>query len=163
MLRRVELKDAKAITAIYNEYVLNSVTTFDMLPAREEDMRSRIAEITVYYPFFVYEAEDGEIAGYCYAHPWKQKAAYSHTLETTIYLAPGYVGKGIGKQLMKALIEECRRDGYHALIACITEANEASSALHLSLGFKQVSHFEKVGLKFGRWLDVMDYELLLMP
>lgn len=163
MLRRVELKDAKAITAIYNEYVVHSVTTFDTKPVREEDMRWRIAEIAAHFPYFVYEEEGGEIVGYCYAHPWKQKAAYSHTLETTIYLAPGYVGKGIGKQLMKALIEECRRDGYHALIACITEANEASSALHLSLGFKQVSHFEKVGLKFGRWLDVMDYELLLVP
>lgn len=163
MLRRVELRDAKAITAIYNEYVLNSVTTFDTLPVREEDMRSRIAEITAYYPFFVYEAESGQIVGYCYAHPWKQRPAYSHTLETTIYLASEYVGKGIGKALMKALIEECQRDGCHALIACITEGNEASDALHLSLGFKQVSHFEKVGLKFGRWLDVMDYELLLEP
>ena len=58
-------------------------------------------------------------------------------------------------------IEECRRDGYHALIACITEGNAASDALHLRLGFKRVSRFEKVGLKFGRWLDVVDYELLL--
>jgi len=52
-------------------------------------------------------------------------------------------------------------EGYHALIACITEGNDASNSLHLGLGFKQVSHFEKVGMKFGRWLDVLDFELLL--
>lgn len=56
---------------------------------------------------------------------------------------------------MTILIEECRRSGYHALIACITEGNEVSNSLHTGLGFKQVSCFEKVGLKFGRWLDVV--------
>ena len=162
MIRRVELQDAKAITTIYNEYVRHSVATFETEPLHEEEMRSRIAAIAARFPYFVYE-EEGEIVGYCYAHPWKEKAAYAHTLETTVYLSPGQVGRGIGKLLMKRLIEECRRDGYHALVACITEANEASNALHLGLGFKQVSHFEKVGLKFGRWLDVMDYELLLFP
>ena len=80
---------------------------------------------------------------------WKERAAYRHTLETTVYLAPGYEGKGIGRELMERLIEECRRDGYRALIACVTEGNVVSDALHLRLGFKKVSHFKKVGLKFG--------------
>lgn len=161
MIRRVKLQDAKAITTIYNEYVEHSVATFDTEPLREEDMRSRIAEIAARFPYFVYE-EDGRVTGYCYAHLWKERDAYKHTLETTVYMAPGYLGKGIGKMLMQRLIEECKREGYHALIACITEGNAASDSLHLGLGFKQVSHFEKVGLKFGRWLDVVDYELLLI-
>lgn len=162
MIRRVKLQDAKAITTIYNEYVEHSVVTFDTEPLREEDMRSRIAEIAARFPYFVYE-EDGRVTGYCYAHLWKERDAYKHTLETTVYMAPGYLGKGIGKMLMQRLIEECKREGYHALVACITEGNAASDSLHLGLGFKQVSHFEKVGLKFGRWLDVVDYELLLIP
>lgn len=162
MIRRVKLEDAKAITTIYNEYVEHSVVTFDTEPLREEDMRSRIAEIAARFPYFVYE-EDGRVTGYCYAHLWKERDAYKHTLETTVYMAPGYLGKGIGKMLMQRLIEECKREGYHALVACITEGNAASDSLHLGLGFKQVSHFEKVGLKFGRWLDVVDYELLLIP
>lgn len=161
MIRRVKLQDAKAITTIYNEYVEHSVSTFDTEPLREEDMRSRIAEIAARFPYFVYE-EDGRVTGYCYAHLWKERDAYKHTLETTVYMAPGYLGKGIGKMLMQRLIEECKREGCHALIACITEGNAASDSLHLGLGFKQVSHFEKVGLKFGRWLDVVDYELLLI-
>ena len=152
MIRQVELQDAKAITNIYNEYVLHSVATFDTEPVQEEEMRARIAEISSRFPYFVYE-EDKEITGYCYAH----------TLETTVYLSPGHTGKGIGMLLMQRLIEACRENGYRALIACITEGNEASNILHERLGFKQVSHFTKVGLKFDRWLDVADYELLLFP
>jgi hypothetical protein len=72
MIRRVELQDAKAITAIYNEYVAHSVVIFDIEPVREEDMRFRIAEISAHYPYFVYES-DGKVMGYCYAHPWKQR------------------------------------------------------------------------------------------
>ncbi len=160
MIRTVGLQDAKAIADIYNEYVVNSVITFDTESVSEEEMQAHIAELSAGYPYLVYEVE-GEIAGYCYAHVWKTKAAYRHTLETTVYLSPRYRGRGIGKELMQRLIEECRRAGFHALIACITEGNEASVALHLKLGFKQVSHFEEVGMKFNRKLDVYDYELIL--
>ena len=73
MIRRVELQDAKAIAAIYNEYVIHSVVTFDIEPVREEDMRGRIAGISAHYPYFVCES-DGKVVGYCYAHPWKQDA-----------------------------------------------------------------------------------------
>ena len=131
MIRRVELQDAKAITTIYNEYVGHSVATFETEPLREEDMRNRIAGIAVRFPYFVYE-EEGKVVGYCYAHLWKERAAYRHTLETTVYLAPGYEGKGIGRELMERLIEECRRDGYRALIACVTEGNVVSDALPVS-------------------------------
>ena len=160
MIRPVRLEDAGAIADIYNEYVMHSVVTFETEPLQEAEMRSRITDISADYPYFVYEAE-GEVVGYCYAHAWKKRAAYKYTLETTVYLSPLHTGKGIGKQLMTTLIEECRRSGYHALIACITEGNEVSNSLHTGLGFKQVSCFEKVGLKFGRWLDVVDYELLI--
>ena len=78
MIRRVELQDAKAITTIYNEYVRHSVATFETEPLREEDMRNRIAGIAVRFPYFVYE-EEGKVVGYCYAHLWKERAAYRHT------------------------------------------------------------------------------------
>ncbi|WP_455674592.1 N-acetyltransferase family protein [Phocaeicola sp.] len=160
MIRRVKLQDAKAVTAIYNEYIMHSTVTFETEPLREEDMRGRMAEISASFPYFVYE-EEGKVVGYCYAHGWKQRSAYRNTLETTVYIHAGHQGKGIGKALMEKLIGECRREGYHALIACLTEPNEASTALHAALGFQKVSHFKEVGLKFGRWLDVSDYELLL--
>lgn len=160
MIRQMEFHDAEAVAAIYNEYVENSVATFDTEPVDEGDMGLWIFDIASSFPCFVYE-EDDEILGYCYAQPWNERDAYRYTLETTVYVARGREGKGIGEALMRKLIEECRRDGYHALIACITEGNAASDALHVKLGFKRVAHFKEVGLKFERWLDVADYELLL--
>ena len=152
MIRRVELRDSKTIADIYNEYVIHSVATFETKPLKEGEMRSRIIEIFKNFPYWVYEVDD-RVVGYFFANPWKQRA---------VYVSPDYVGKGIGKALMRKLIEECRKSGYHALIACITSGNEVSDSLHLKLGFKQVSFFEQVGLKFGRWLDVADYQLLLI-
>ena len=76
-------------------------------------------------------------------------------------MAPSHTGKVIGKELMLHLIEECRRYGLHALIACITEGNEASYALHEKLGFEKVSYFRGVGRKFGKRLGIVEYELIL--
>lgn len=160
MIRKVKPTDASAIVAIYNEYIVGSVISFETESLTEEAMRRRIEDIADRFPYLVWE-ENGEIAGYCYAHPWKERAAYGLTLETTIYLAPQYKRRGIGLRLMTALIDECRAAGFRTLIACITGGNEDSIALHRRLGFRQVSCFEKVGMKFGRELDVIDMELLL--
>lgn len=160
MIRPVTLQDAPDIVAIYNEYIAHSTITFDMNPLTVQEMQQRISEISQRYPYFVYE-EDGIVEGYCYAHAWKEKEAYNRTLETTVYLSPAFTGKGIGRQLMQRLTDECRRCGVHALIACITSENTASCHFHAALGFRQVSSFKEVGMKFGRWLDVDDYELIL--
>lgn len=162
MIRKVIPADSEAIAGIYNGYVKNSTATFETEPVSVEVMRRRISDIVSFCPYLVYEA-DGKIAGYCYAHAWKERAAYGKTLETTIYISEEYRGMGIGRKLMAELVEECRKRDCHALIACITAENEESRTFHLKLGFKQVSLFEKVGVKFGRRLDVADYELLLKP
>ena len=119
MIREVRPEDTGSITAIYNEYVAHSVITFETEPVREEEMRSRITGIVSHFPYFVYETE-GKIAGYCYAHAWKERAAYRYTAETTVYLSPAYTGRGIGTLLMQKLIEESRNKNYRALIACIS-------------------------------------------
>lgn len=160
MIRKAILEDAKAIVDIYNGYVINSVATFETEPLTEAAMRMRMEQMIPQFPYFV-DVEDGRVAGYCYAHLWKEREAYRHTLETTVYLAPGFIGKGIGRALMEHLIAACRKSDYRVLIACITAGNEASNVLHEKLGFEQVSHFVKVGRKFDRWLDVVDYELQL--
>ena len=160
MIREVRPDDAAQIAGIYNRYILETTISFETQPLSAEDMRIRIEEISSYFPYFVAE-NNGKLTGYCYAHPWKERAAYCKTLETTIYLASEAKGKGLGTRLMTQLIKECRNRGYHALIACITAENEESCQFHERLGFKKVSHFEQVGQKFGRWLDVADYELML--
>lgn len=160
MIRPVVLADAAAIAAIYNEYVLNTTITFEIEPVSVEEMSSRIAGFSVKYPYLVYE-EGGEVLGYAYAHRWKERAAYAQTLETTIYLRSDARNRGIGRLLMARLIDDCRQWGAHALIACITEGNLASVALHQRMGFQQVACFHQVGRKFDQWLGVSDYELVL--
>lgn len=160
IIRQVTREDIAAITEIYNHYILHSTATFEMEAISETDMWERVLSISPSYPYLVCEA-DGITAGYAYAHPWRERAAYRHTLETTIYLSPHLTGRGFGRLLMQYLISECRSAGYKALIACITGENETSRTFHRRLGFKQASHFKGVGRKFGRWLDVTDYELLL--
>lgn len=160
MIRRVKPSDAKAIVEIYNDYILNTTISFEKEPLTVEQMRRRIEEISAHCPYIVWE-EDGKIAGYCYAHPWKERAAYHNTLETTIYLSPQYFHKGIGTKLMNCLIEDCRKMGFRVLIACITANNEISIEMHRRLGFKKVSHFNQVGEKLGQLLDVIDMQLTL--
>lgn len=160
MIRNVNTDDAAAINSIYNEYILNSVASFETELLSEEQMNDRINDISGRFPYMVYE-DNGKILGYCYAHPWKERAAYAGTWETTVYVAPDSLRNGIGETLMKRLIEECRMAGIHSLIACITGSNTPSIRLHEKLGFSKVSYFPEVGQKFGRLLDVTDYQLIL--
>lgn len=160
MIRKVLPQDTEAIANIYNEYVTKSVVTFETIPLTVNEMGKRIDDLSKEYPYFIYEL-DGEIIGYCYAHAWKARAAYKNTLETTVYISAKHKSKGIGTQLMNTLISHCKELGYHTLIACITAGNDESNRLHSRLGFKQVSHYKEVGKKFDKWLDVIDYQLML--
>lgn len=160
MLRQATPQDAAQIAGIYNEYIKNTTITFELEPVSVEEMETRIRQISSRYPYLVYEDGD-KIAGYCYAHGWKEKAAYDRTVETTVYLHPSYKHQGIGSRLMDALVKTCREKGFHNLIACITEENEESAAFHKRLGFRQASHFHEVGYKFGRWIGIVDYELIV--
>lgn len=160
MTRKVRLADASEIADIYNVYVEETTVSFETDPVDVEQMRQRVIDVSSEFPYLVYEI-DGKIVGYAYAHRWKERAAYSNTLETTIYVDRKMKHCGIGTELMHELVEECRRRNFHVLIACITGENLASMAFHKRLGFKEVSHFHDVGKKFGRWLDVIDMELQL--
>lgn len=160
-IREYRPADARRITEIYNHYITSTTITFETDPLTVEEMKSRLDGIAARYPLLVAEA-DGEVAGYAYAHRWKLSAAYSPTAETTLYVDPRHQHRGIGSELLRQLIQECRRHpSLHALIACITADNHASRRLHEREGFRQVSEFIAVGEKFGRRLDVVDYELIV--
>ena len=145
---------------IYNHYVLETCISFEVKALRPEEMHARQAQVAAAFPWLVWD-EDGEVLGYAYAHPWKERAAYAGTWEVSIYLHPQSCGQGIGSRLMERLIADCRRGGCRSLIACITGDNETSRAFHRRHGFRRVSHFSRVGMKFGRILDVVDYQLEL--
>lgn len=160
MIRYVRAEDAAAIAAIYNHYVLNTCISFEVEALSAEMMGARIRQIAALFPYLVWE-EGGEVLGYACAHRWKERAAYAGTWEVTIYLHPQRCGQGIGAQLLERLIADCRQSGCRSLIACITGENETSRAFHQRFGFRQVAHFSRVGMKFGRLLDVVDYQLEL--
>ena len=160
MIRLATSEDAASICDIYNHYVRETVVTFEEQPVAAEAMAKRIADIEVRLPWLVWE-EGGRVLGYAYASPWKVRAAYRHSVEASIYLAPTATGRGIGSRLYRAIIQDVRGRGIHCLIGGAALPNEASVALHEKLGFEKVAQFRQVGFKFGRWIDVAYWELVL--
>jgi len=160
MIRPATEHDVQAIVEIYNYFVVNTVVTFEEDPVTVAEMWQRISEVQKKYPWLVYEL-DGRVVGYAYAGPWKARTAYRFTVESSIYLAPGYTGKGMGAQLYTALINELRRLDVHAVIGGAAMPNDASVKLHESLKFKKIGQFTETGFKFGKWVDVCYWQLLL--
>jgi phosphinothricin acetyltransferase len=110
-------------------------------------------------PFLVVEV-DGEVVGYAYAGPWRPKPAYRHSVEDSVYLAPGWTGKGLGRELLDALLAECQSAGVRQIIAVIADSADggdgaASVALHRAFGFTHAGRLRGVGHKHGRWLDTI--------
>ena len=160
MIRPASESDASAICSIYNYYVLNTCVTFEEEAVSEPDMRARIRDTTASLLWFVLEDCD-EVVGYAYATKWKSRCAYRYSVESTVYLRQDTVGRGFGMQLYERLISELRFAGMHSVIGGIALPNLASQRLHEKVGFKKVAHFEQVGWKFNRWIDVGYWELIL--
>lgn len=162
MIREGNICDAAAIAAIYNEYVETSNVIFSEIVLSPSEMREKIQRLglSVDYPFFVAE-DNGEVAGYAYAHAWQPDPVYRYAWELTIYLSPDHCGKGYGTRLVEALVAKCREMGAHALIADITEGNTASERLFTKAGFKCVGIVPEVGYKFGEWHNDAFYQLIL--
>jgi phosphinothricin acetyltransferase len=161
MIRPVKPEDAQAICEIYNYYVDNTVISFEEQPITAAEMKGRIKEITRKHPWIV-EEEEGRILGYAYAYKYRERLAYRHTVEITVYLKDSETGKGLGTRLMKRLIEETRERGYHTLISAIAIPNERSVSLHEKCGFKKAGHLHETGFKFNQWIDVGYWELVLV-
>ncbi len=160
MIREAQLADAEAICGIYNKYIKTSTATFEETPVSREEMTERIRTITNDYPWFVYEI-DGRLAGYTYARKWRDRASYRNTVETGTYIDGEFVGKGIGTELKRALLDALRSKGFHTVISGIALPNPASVALCEKFGFKKVAHFREVGYKHNRWIDVGYWQLML--
>lgn len=160
MLRPVRPDDAASICEIYNHYVQHTPVTFEESPVSVDDMRARILKITESLPWLVCE-EDGELIGYSYATRWRDRSAYRHSVEMTIYLRQESVGGGKGTELFGALLTELRSGGIHCAIAGALLPNPRSVALLEKFGLQQVAQFHEVGFKFGQWLDVGYWQLLL--
>lgn len=160
-LRPASPADAAAICAIYNPYVETTAISFEEEAVSAQDMAQRIADVhATSLPWLVLEI-DGRIAGYAYATKWRVRPAYRHSVESTIYLDPACAGRGFGRVLYDALLEELRQRELHLVIGGIAQPNASSVGLHEALGFRKAAHFSEVGMKFGRWVDVGYWELKL--
>ena len=160
MVRPVHPHDAPSIAEIYKHYILNSPVTFEEVPVSADEMRQRIFETTQSYPWLVLE-EDGKLLGYCYARKWRERAAYRHSVEVSTYLDPSAVGKGRGSALLGMLLAKLRYRDVHSVIGGVSLPNDASVTLLEKFGFRPVAQFKEVGNKFGQWIDVGYWQLLL--
>jgi L-amino acid N-acyltransferase YncA len=156
-IRDAELTDLPHVREIYNHYVLNSTVTFDETPMTLAALRKKFAKLSqLGMPFIVAENPAGQLLGYAYVYPWKEKAAYRFTVENSIYLGPASTGKGLGKVLLGELIERSRAAGIKEIIAVIADKGaDASIGMHKKFGFKEIGHMGKVGFKFDRWLGTV--------
>lgn len=164
----VQLRDAGAddmpeIARIYAHYVETSVYTFEEAPPDAAEMTRRWRQIReAGLPWRVAETRPGGILGYVYAGRFRARSAYRYTVENSVYVAPDQLHRGVGLALMRDLIRDCAALGYRQMMAVIGDsANEASIRLHTRLGFRTVGHEVAVGLKFGRWVDVVQMQLAL--
>ena len=156
--------DLGLVADILAFYVRNSVATFEEEPPGVPHWRQRLGDLTERkLPFLVAEA-DGTVAGYAYASPWRPKPAYRHTVEDSVYLAPGQQGRGLGRLLLESLLARCADAGVRQVIAVIADSGDpASAALHRACGFAEAGRLSQVGFKHGRWIDTVLLQRELQP
>jgi phosphinothricin acetyltransferase len=162
-LRDAASDDMPEIAEIYGHYVRTTAYTFEETAPDADEMRRRwhlVRESGL--PWRVAIAGDGAVIGYAYAAPFRTRSAYRYTVENSVYIRHDRTGGGAGTALMRDLIGECTALGYRQMVAVIGDStNEGSFRLHTRLGFRTIGHQLAVGLKFGRWVDVVQMQLAL--
>ncbi|MGB3457369.1 MAG: N-acetyltransferase family protein [Litorimonas sp.] len=150
--------DGAALAALYNPHILHGTATFEEEAVSAREMADRAARTQAAgYDWLVAE-EGGVLLGYAYSGRWMARSAYRHTVEVSVYVADAAQGRGVGRTLYAALFERLRAGDYHSVIGIITLPNPASIRLHEAFGMTQVAHYREVGRKFGRWIDVGQWQ-----
>jgi phosphinothricin acetyltransferase len=153
------VRDLSSIVAIYNHYVEHSAVTFDLVPVRPED---RVSWIHVHTSGgrhrLLVAIASGRLVGWATTSPFRERAAYATTVESSVYCAPDHVRRGVGSRLYQALFESIAAEDIERIVAGVTTPNPASLRLHRRFGFRRVGTFHRVGRKFGRYWDVAWFE-----
>jgi phosphinothricin acetyltransferase len=160
-LRLATLDDAEPLREIYNLEVTTSTATFDLVPRSLEEQRAWQAERSGARAVLV-AVDDGTVCGFASLSPWRDRPAYATTVEDSVYVHRDHQGKGVGRALLGELVATATAHGFHACMARIVGGHDASIALHAACGFEVVGTEREVGRKFGRWLDVVLMERLLL-
>ena len=153
-IRLAKQKDAETIREIYNHEVRNSTATFDLVERTTEEQEEWLTERSGAFSVLVAEMSN-KILGFASLSPYKSRAAYRTTVEDSIYINEEFRNQGIAGELLFHLLEVAKSSGFHAVIARIGGANEASIALHQRFDFEIVGTEKEIGRKFGKWQDVV--------
>ena len=158
-IRDATRADVPAMTAIYAYHVLHGTGTFEEHPPAEADLAARMAAVQAKGCAWLVAEEDGMILGYGYFAPFRERSAYRCTAEDSVYVRDDIRGQGVGKTLVAALLPRAEARGFRQMVAVIGDSENAGSiGLHISLGFRQVGLLKAVGMKFGRWVDVVQMQ-----
>ena len=155
MIRDVEPSDAEAIARIYGHHVIHGTASYEFEPPSAEDTKAKIVRITTRGWPFIVATDRNEIVGYAYAEQLRDRPAYRHACENSIYVDAQRLGRGIGKALLLELCSRSEALDFRQMIAVIGGAQPASIALHQSCGFEMAGRLRSVGWKKGRWLDTV--------
>ena len=161
-VREAIRSDAAALSIIYGYYVENFPYSFEYIAPSADEFAERITAISGDFPFFVCE-DNGEIAGFAYAHQFKERKAYQWICETSIYAKNGCSQKGVGSMLYSSLLPALKRQGFVRAFAVIGCPNEGSEIFHKKMNFSFVATFPDLGYKLGSWHDVKYYAYELNP
>jgi L-amino acid N-acyltransferase len=159
--RLATFEDAEAIRAIYNQEVLGSTVTFDLVPRSPEDQLAWMDEHSGAHPAVVAVDDLDVVRGFGSLSPYRSRPAYRTSVENSVYVDQSVRQQGVGKGLLLELVRLAEAHGFHAVFARIVGGHEASINLHRACGFELVGIEREVGRKFGRWLDVALMQRLL--
>ena len=148
--------DLPDITAIYAHHVLHGTGTFEEEPPPQSDIAERFARVQKAGCAWLVAEDETGITGYAYFAPFRDRSAYRFCAENSVYVREGVRGQGVGKALVAEMLTRAEAMGFRQMIAVIGDSENAGSiGLHASLGFRRAGVIHAVGLKFGRWLDVV--------
>lgn len=159
-LRPAIVPDVISIAAIYGHAVRESVATFDLQDPPTDYWWTKVTS-TAPGDHVVVVEEDGSVVGFAYSTAFRPRPAYARTRETSIYLLPESVGRGLGRLTYAHLLSLLRTDRMHSAVAVVAQPNPASNALHESFGYRLIGTLREVGRKFDRWVDTRWYQILL--
>jgi phosphinothricin acetyltransferase len=162
LIRFARAEDGPALAAIYAPAVAGRATSFEAEPPDGDEMARRAERLLARTPWLVLLL-DGALAGYAYASPHRDRAAYQWSVEVSAYVAGGAHRRGVGRALYGALFDVLALQGFRNAYAGVTLPNDASVGLHRALGFAPVGVYRGVGYKLGAWHDVAWYERGLAP
>jgi len=156
IIRAAANADAEHIAAIFAHYVTSTMVTFELEPPTIQDWQDKVRESQSAGRPFVVGVASGQVVGYAYVSPWRLKPAYRHTVEDSVYLAPGHTGLGYGRSLLADLLARASGTGARQVIAVIADTGHpASVRLHQGAGFTQAGRLRQVGFKHGHWIDTL--------